>query len=425
MVMKLQSTNKKALHITAIETSCDETAIAIIEVSGRERSFRVLSNIVLSQVAMHAEWGGVVPNLAKREHEKNLPVVLLKAIQESNFSISPPKADKPRADKLQILNSILEKNEELRNQFQKHILLLKKPAIDLIAVTQGPGLEPALWVGVNFARALSVLWDIPLVGINHMEGHILSALIKQKEISPPKISKSKIKNSLSAKTYTLNPVCCPALALLVSGGHTELVLIRKPLQYKIIGETRDDAAGEAFDKVARILDLGYPGGPAISREASLVPRHPDQLEYPVFKLPRPMMHTKDYDFSFSGLKTAVLYLVRDLEKQGENIKNVRPMIAKEFQDAIVDVLVTKTIRAAKEYKVKMVLLGGGVAANKELQRRLSEEIQKNCPKSYFWCPTSDLTGDNALMMAVAALFRSKKASKTIWKTLKPDGNMRL
>ncbi|TSC69613.1 MAG: O-sialoglycoprotein endopeptidase Gcp [Parcubacteria group bacterium Gr01-1014_70] len=460
----------KHVRILAIETSCDETAIAIIQASPNGCTFRVLSNMVLSQIELHTKWGGVVPNLAKREHQKNLSMTLLKALRDAGFSISksqipisnqipnslPAVATQQalQACKFQILNSILEKNEELKKQFEKHIIKLPPPNIDLIAVTQGPGLEPALWVGVNFARALSFWWDIPLVGINHMEGHVLSALIEPKGISNfqfsifKQISKSKTQNSNHLE-FRISNLEFPAVALLVSGGHTELVLIKKPLQYKIIGETRDDAAGEAFDKVARILGLGYPGGPAISRESEkwnfqfpqprLVPSRARraisnfQTNYKSrtsnskqdISLPRPMIHSKDFDFSFSGLKTAVLYMVRDLEKQGKNIKKLRPAIAKEFQDAVVDVLVSKTIRAAKQYKIKTILLGGGVAANKELRKRLAEEIKNTMPLTTYYLPLTTVTGDNALMIAVAALIRSKRAKKNAWKTLKPNATLKL
>ncbi len=441
--------------ITAIETSCDETAIAVIQTAGGGRGFRVLSNLVLSQANLHAEWGGVVPNLAKREHEKALVPMLLQALDETGLfesrimNYESRKKNKTHNSKFIIHNSILEKNEELRKSFEAHITSISRPNIDIIAVTQGPGLEPALWVGVNFARALSALWNIPLLGVNHMEGHIVSARIAETD-AKRKTQNVKLQlKTQKPKTYHLKPITCPALALLVSGGHTELVLMKKPLHYEIIGETRDDAAGEAFDKVARLLGLPYPGGPAIAQQADLW-----NFQFPIrqladnfqtnskiknqnskqklrvtdyelrITLPRPMINTKDFDFSFSGLKTAVLYLIRDLEKCGENIKKLRPAICKEFQDAVVDVLVAKTIRAAKEYKAKTILLGGGVAANKELRKRLAEEIKTQLPRSTFHVPRSTLTGDNALMIAVAAMERAKQAKKTTWKTLKPDANMR-
>ena len=432
--MQKQSTNNKPLCILAIETSCDETAIALIESPRTGHSFRVLSNIVLSQIKLHEKWGGVVPNLAKREHQKNLPPLLLQALSEAGFLIpnSPNYLISNKISKQKLLTrnyslqTILQRESELLEQFIKHITPLQKPPIDIIAVTQGPGLEPALWVGVNFARALSVLWGIPLVGINHMEGHVFSALVKAE----------KTPRRMTGPTFKLQTISYPALALLVSGGHTELVLMRKPLKYEIIGETRDDAAGEAFDKVARILKLGYPGGPHVAACAqraqtdteSKSPRASAlrlRMSARELKLPRPMMHTKDFDFSFSGLKTAVLYLVRDLEKQKVNIQKLRPAICKEFQDAVVEVLVAKTIRAAETYKVKTILLGGGVAANSELRKRLSKEVQKCVPASSLMLPGSSVTGDNALMIAVAALMRKTKAKKTAWKTMKPNAGMRL
>jgi len=430
------------MNILAIETSCDETAIAVIDTARDERGFRVLSNIVLSQIPLHAKWGGVVPNIAKREHEKALAPLLLQALDETNKQVSSIKYQVSRAHKKNlntlylILDPLLEKNEELLKQFKEHIAPLQKPKIDIIAVTQGPGLEPALWVGVNFARALSALWNIPLIGINHMEGHIASALLKQsrkisnfqKTISKqiPK-SKSKISKN-NATSYKLISISYPAIALLVSGGHTELVLIKKPLKYEIIGETRDDAAGEAFDKVARLLDLPYPGGPSISAEAEQsevgLPKIVGSPTSDCLFLPRPMMHTKDFDFSFSGLKTAALYLVRDLKKQRKSIKKLRPAICKEFQDAVVEVLVAKTMRAVTQYKAKTVLLGGGVAANTHLQKKLGEAIKINSLDTLYFIPDARLTGDNALMIAVAAIARAKQAKKTAWKTLEPDANMR-
>lgn len=396
------------MHILAIETSCDETSIALIELASGEKqpSFSVLSHIVFSQAKLHAEWGGVVPNLAKREHQKNLVPILLKVLKESgikNKELGKRKNGSPHSSFL-ILNSILEREPELLKQFSKKIAPLSKPAIDLIAVTQGPGLEPALWVGVNFARVLSFWWDTPLLGINHMEGHVVSALFK-KETS----------------AYNLEPITYPAIALLVSGGHTELVLIKKPLKYEIIGETKDDAAGEAFDKVAKMMKLPYPGGPQISKLAL-------EGSPTAYAFPRPMMRSPDYDFSFSGLKTSVLYTIRDIlgrtNKKILSIK-IKRDIAASFQAAVTDVLTSKTLRAVRQYKAKSLILGGGVAANKQLRDSLSESMEKEFPNSKFYIPNSSLTGDNALMIAEVAYFRAKEAKKVNWKTLKPDATMRL
>ena len=404
------------MRILAIETSCDETSIAIADFS--RNKVRVLSHIVLSQIPVHKKFGGVVPNLAKREHQKNLVPILLRALGEAGFKNSKCKMQN---SKLQVkIQKILEREPELLRQFKRRVLPSKAPPVDAIAVTYGPGLAPALWVGVNFAKALAVLWDKPLIPVNHMLGHLYSALVSQIDADG---------------NADIRRVQFPALALLVSGGHTELVLVKKNLRksasglrksaitYTIIGETLDDAAGEAFDKVARILGLVYPGGPEIFHLVETYAVRPRKL-YAVgprkIKLPRPMLNSGNYNFSFSGLKTAALYLVRDLGPQ--RAKKLRPLIAKEFQDAAVDVLVAKTIRAAKEYRAKTLLLGGGVAANRLLRQRLSEACKKELP--HVVCHMSDiaLSGDNALMIAMAAYFSGKKKA---WNKIQADANARL
>lgn len=425
------------MKILAIETSCDETAIAIIDGARDKRKprFEVLAQVVASQIAVHRPWGGVVPNLAKREHQKNLVPLLLQVLKEAKKDLRFKKDD-PRMHESKILNlkSILGREPELLEQFQKHISKPPQPDIDTMVVTQGPGLEPALWVGVNFARALSALWDIPLVGINHMEGHIAIALLqesngnpKAQSSNPKKIRKQKKPKTIS---YNLSPITYPAVALLVSGGHTEIVLMKKAGAYEIVGETRDDAVGEAFDKVALMLGLSYPGGPEISREAektSGIKSRDIRI-----KLPRPMLANKDLDFSFSGLKTAVLYLVRDLKKQGADIKKIRPTIAREFQDAVVEVLTKKTLHAIKDYKARTFILGGGVAANKQLRTRLTQEIEKDFPRTAYYLPPTTLTGDNALMIATAAYLHELSATKSkktnrlqAWKTMRPEANLRI
>lgn len=358
------------MRILAIETSCDETAIAIAEFGGSKikPSIKIVSNIVSSQVKIHEKFGGVVPNLAKREHQKNLPLILFRALKESG-TVRDRQIPK---SKLKTVEKMLEREPELLKRFKKYILPLKSPEIDAIAVTYGPGLAPALWVGVNFAKALAYIWNKPLLPTNHMAGHLYSAILQKEGIQSIKF---------------------PALALLVSGGHTELVLAKGHGKYKVIGETLDDAAGEAFDKVARILGLKYPGGPEISRLAEK--GKPER-----YKLPRPMIASKDYNFSFSGLKTAVLYFARDHKKFS------KPDLAASFEKAAVDVLVSKTIRAVREYKVKTVLFGGGVAANKKLRLDLGRELAKQSAKYFF--PQLWMTGDNALMIALAAYFAGKK-----------------
>lgn len=407
--------------ILAIETSCDETAIAIVECSGgiMMPCFKILSNIIASQIKVHAPFGGVVPNLAKREHQKNLMPVLLQALTTAGMLDLKVKT---RKSKLQI---------KIQN--------LLPPPINAIAVTIGPGLAPALWVGVNFAKELAQKWEKPILPVNHMIGHIASVLLSQTATNE---TSNKSLRCISAYRdvategaprqgwgISKKKIIFPALALLVSGGHTELVLMENWQNKKIIGETLDDAAGEAFDKVARMLELGYPGGPIIAKEArgnkkissqlllsqKLTPYIPRSSSNTF--LPRPLLHSKDYNFSFSGLKTAVLYLVEKLKKQDISIKTMRPFIAKEFQDAVVDVLVAKTIRAAKEYNAKTVILGGGVAANNLLRETLAKEIKKQLPASSFRLPAIQFTGDNAAMIAAAAYLSPRKTSWTKFKAI--------
>lgn len=418
IIMKLPSTNK-IIRILAIETSCDETAIAIIE-GGEDKKcprFLVRSSIVSSQVAIHAEWGGVVPNIAKREHQKNLVPVLLQALKE--YKLTTKKGTATDADN-KILTDILAREPELLEQFKKNIAPLSIPEIDAIAVTQGPGLEPALWVGVNFARALSYMWEKPLIGINHMEGHVAVALLLKE-------SDKKSKAAPQAVSYKVQSIKHPAITLLVSGGHTELVLIKKPFQYEVIGETRDDAAGEAFDKVAKMLDLGYPGGPVISRLAQ-------KGDAKAFTFPRPMIGAPNLDFSFSGLKTSVLYTVQKLQEKNMLTAKTKRDIAASFQEAVVDTLVRKTLKAIQAHKAKSFILGGGVAANAELRARLKKTISASNPQIQIYLPSPSLTGDNALMIATAAyltLLHNKKlltkSSKayTLWKTMRPEANLRI
>ena len=398
--------------ILAIETSCDETAIAVVENKGK--SLRILSNVVFSQIKVHALYGGVVPNLAKREHQKNLAPILVSVLKKAKFF--QPEADPPLAENLKF---ILERESDLLTAFLKFIPKIKVPKIDVIAVTVGPGLEPALWGGVNFARSLGYLWNKPIIPVNHLEGHIASVLLRQNR----RISNLRF----------------PAIALLVSGGHTQLVSISAKggsasgWKYKVIGETRDDAVGEAFDKVARILGLGYPGGPAIAELARRwnfqFPISPSEADPPSadnfqIKLPRPMINQKNFDFSFSGLKTAVLYLVKDLKKQGINIEKITPAIAAEFQNAVIDVLIKKTMNAVKEYKVKTVILCGGVAANVELRKRLREVIREAYSASNLLIPDLIFTTDNAVMIAASASLHSKKEWKK-WNKIKVNADLRL
>ena len=322
----------KNTKILAIDTSCDDTAAALLEI--KNSKVKILSNVVSSQVKLHAKYGGVHPMLAKREHQKNLPVVFKKAVQKKNF--------------------------------------------DFIGVTSGPGLEPCLWQGINFAKELAQKHKKPLIPVNHVEAHIMANFIAG---------------------INLKSVRFPAICLVVSGGHTQLILMRGVGKYKLIGQTRDDAAGECFDKTARILGLGYPGGPVISEWAE------KQKTPSSIKLPRPMIGQKNHDFSFSGLKTAVLYKVKEMKRINQKTKTE---LCFEIQQSIIDVLIYKTLRAAKDFKVMSIILGGGVAANKELRRQLKEKADKD-----LYIPEPVFCTDNAVMVALAAFYHRRKKNKTI------------
>ncbi|MEO8638232.1 MAG: tRNA (adenosine(37)-N6)-threonylcarbamoyltransferase complex transferase subunit TsaD [Candidatus Taylorbacteria bacterium] len=425
--------------ILGIETSCDETAICLIETGEitPTLNFKVLGDELISQVNIHEHYGGVFPMMAKREHGKNLIPLFLKLLKnsaDSRFMIQDSGKENPKSNlptyKLTNLQTILDREPELGEQFMKTLVDMGKPAIDAIAITEGPGLEPALWVGINFARALSALWDIPVIPVNHMEGHIVSALVSaetadQRGLNADTrrlISKENTPPALTPNTLHLTPVHYPALALLISGGHTELVLIKKWKQYEIIGQTRDDAVGEAFDKVARILGLPYPGGPHISALAEKNRLRPNLQTYHLtnlqtVSLPRPMLHSKDYDFSFSGLKTAVLYLVRKITKITPKIKQE---ISMEFENAVTEVLIAKTERAIQEFGIETLILGGGVIANNHLRKAFDDLGKKmNVP---VLIPPHNLTTDNALMIALAGAFGSPMKNSIL---LSAKGNLRI
>jgi N6-L-threonylcarbamoyladenine synthase len=365
------------VHILAVETSCDETAVALIE--AKNNKFRVIEDLVSSQIKVHAPFGGVVPNLAAREHLKNLPLLLKKT-------------------------------------FKKHKITSKD--IDLIAVTQGPGLIPALLIGTNCAKALAYAWKKPLIGVHHIAGHIYANFVREIKSKKLKVKSSEIK--------------FPILALIVSGGHTQLILMKKHLNFQIVGETLDDAAGEAFDKVARILNLGYPGGPIVSAEAAKYQNSPSKADQPrteKFSLPRPMINSNNLNFSFSGLKTAVLYTVKNNPKILKD-KKLTAALCAEFQQATIDVLVAKTLKAAKKYNPKTILLGGGVSANKELRAQLGKAITKNIPNNKFYVPDTKYSIDNAAMIAVAGYFqyklaKNKKKFENNWKNLEANAGLAL
>jgi N6-L-threonylcarbamoyladenine synthase len=366
------------MNILAIETSCDETAIAVLSVSGiLRKTFSLKAHQIASQAQLHAQYGGVFPAMAKREHSRAIFPLFIVALKEAGLY----KENAENAIRTEKLAAILAREPEVLEYFLKEIPKIQKPNIDRIAVTVGPGLTPALWVGISFAKALSYVWNIPLVPVNHMEGHILSVVVPDGG------------GIFSAKEIVQK---LPAISLLVSGGHTEIVGVRGIGKYELLGQTRDDAVGEAFDKVARMLELPYPGGPHISRMADMA--RAENIET-IASLPRPMLRTPDFDFSFSGLKTAILYLVRDLGVLTENQKKA---IAREFEDAAVDVLVHKTILAAKKYHARSILVGGGVAANKELRSRLTEKADELGISIVF--PTKTLSTDNAAMIALVGYF---------------------
>ena len=354
------------MKILAIETSCDETAVALLDINGAlgKPDIKVLGNTLLSQVALHAQYGGVYPNLAKREHQKNLPLLLEQTLKEAGYDMSKARL------------RTIDNN------------------IDYVAVTNGPGLEPALWVGINFAVELGKKWNKPVIPVNHMEGHIYSVLFRTESNTKSQAPNHKLE--------------LPALALLVSGGHTELVHIRDFGNYEIIGRTRDDAVGEAFDKTARMLGLPYPGGPEISK---LADRSRFRIKDLGFKLPRPMIHSKDLDFSFSGLKTAVLYRLKT--EKGLNDKFKADM-ARAFEDAAVEVLIEKTRKALFELgdKTRTLIVAGGVSANAHLSQEL-EKLMGKFSNIVLRMPTKLLTIDNAIMIGIAAFIKIKKTPETL------------
>lgn len=390
------------MKLLAIETSCDETAIAILDCGGDENAahFTVLGNALLSQIELHREFGGVFPALAKREHAKNLVPLLEAALSEAELLREDTQSI---PDELRTrIATILEREPDLTEKFFASLLEMEIPDIDAIAVTAGPGLEPALWVGVNFAKALSILWDKPLIAANHMEGHTLSALLTES----------------SDRSYELKDVQLPLLALLISGGHTELVAADAWREYKLVGQTRDDAVGEAFDKVARMLGLPYPGGPEVSKLAEK--DREDERTNP-YKLPRPMIDSNDCDFSFSGLKTSVLYLTKD--KEFSEIE--KEQMARAFEDAASDVLYAKTSKALLETGAKTLAIGGGVSANAHIRRVFRERLPHDHPEVSLFIPSTFLTGDNAIMIGIAGFYSWLRKDFADLETLVANGNRSL
>jgi N6-L-threonylcarbamoyladenine synthase len=386
------------MRILGIETSCDETAISLIETDGK--TVQILGNTVHSQIDVHAAYGGVFPTLAKREHQKNLIPVLEKTLREAGMLINFA-----HAGVLENTSKVLEREPELLKSFKEIIPKIEKPDIDYISVTVGPGLEPALWVGINFARALGMVWNIPVIPCNHMEGHVLISLLKRnEEISNFSFSKFRTPSKVEGQFSIFKPIF-PALSLLISGGHTQIVLVKDIGDYEIVGETRDDAVGECFDKVARTLGLPYPGGPKISKLAEEARTENIQSPEP---LPRPMITSDDLDFSFSGLKTAVLYLVKKLKvKNGKlKVEEIKG-IAREVEDSITDVLISKMRQAIEKFGIESLIIGGGVIANKHIRLALEKLAEETGTK--LMLPQFDHATDNGLMIAIAGYFNRDKA----------------
>ena len=402
------------MRILAIETSCDETAVAILETERNLEivTFKILGNALYSQAELHAPYGGVFPALAKREHQLNLVPRTVDALTQSGM-LKTGKSDIDE-DALQKM-----RDEGFRNDTKKFLEEHAKPAIDMIAVTYGPGLEPALWTGITFAEALGKAWGIPVLGIDHMEGHIVSALLRSAETAKLREQDAEGRRQ---KIYNLHPINFPLLALLISGGHTELVLMKEWFAYEHVGQTRDDAIGEAFDKVARLLELSYPGGPKIAELAKKARvRLSAQAGGNPIIFPRPMADDTTCDFSFSGLKTAVLYKLKSMEKISEEDKE---HIAEAFENAARDVIVLKTKRALKETEAKTLVIGGGVSANEEIRRAMTAMIERDFPAVSLHFPDKTLTGDNAIMIGAAAYVRSVSGHAP-QAALAARGNLRL
>lgn len=380
------------MTILSIETSCDETAIAIIEAEGDEKNarFKIRGNALISQIDIHKEYGGVFPALAKREHAKNLVPLLQAALAEAEMLRE--ETQEWNTDMRGTIATFLSREPGLAEAFFAFVGECEPPNIDAIAITTGPGLEPALWVGISFAKALALVWNTPIVAVNHMEGHILAALAQE---------------SSTPTNLEIANVELPLLALLISGGHTELVVMKKWLDYELVGQTRDDAVGEAFDKVARLMDLPYPGGPEISKlaEKERVPCVKDVGTAPseTPSLPRPMIHEPHCDFSFSGLKTAVLYLLKKRPNLSEKEKRY---LACEFEDAVTEVLWEKTARALEDSCARTLVIGGGVSANTHIRRTFAEEVARDHPQVDLRIPPAPLSTDNALMIALAGYYRA-------------------
>lgn len=335
------------MKILAIETSCDDTAAAVLE------NNMVLSNVISSQIDLHSQWGGVVPDIAKRAHQERIMPVIAEALRKGLNLKSKGK-----------------KIEEIIGEGMKNI--------DVIAVTLGPGLAIALSVGVNKSKELAIKYKKKLVAVNHIEGHLLSNWVKNSKEKP------------------FRKIEFPALTLTASGGHTKIILMQDIGKYEVVGETLDDAAGEALDKASKLLGLGYPGGPVIERLAKAG-------DVNFMELPRPMEHAKNLDYSFSGLKTSFYYRIKDWPKSEVN-KNLENLAA-SFQNAVFESLLIKFRKAVEIYRPKTLLASGGVMANLELRKRL-RKLAKDNKLKIFMPFRKDLNTDNAMMIGVAGYYKA-------------------
>jgi len=387
--------------ILSIETSCDETAISIVEAEGEfpHATYEILGDALWSQIDIHAEYGGVFPALAKREHARTIVPMMEKALNEAGLEVEGES--EVSSDIETKIKTLLEREPGLADLLLDFHKKNGPLPIDLIAVTNGPGLEPALWVGVNFAKAIALLSDTSVIGVNHMEGHILASIYD------------------ADRDNQLSDISFPTISLLISGGHTELILMKDWGDYTKVGQTRDDAAGEAYDKVARLLGIPYPGGPAVAKLAEEARKRklPQYAE-----LPSPMLHSKDLDFSFSGLKTAVRYAVQDKVLNDDE----KSAIARDFEDAVTAVIVKKSISAIEEYGAKTLIVGGGVSANTHIKRSLETVLINEYPEVTSYFPAPGLSTDNSIMIALAGHARSTKALlPTGTDVIRADGNRSL
>lgn len=378
------------MRILAIETSCDETAVAIL--SGDGEHLHLEKSIVRSQIEVHEVYGGVVPEVAAREHLQLMIPLLHQALVVAPHT-PPTDVEGSVSDVESRVTSVPGEQRTTHDE------------IDAIAVTAGPGLAPALRVGVETAKALAWAWNKPLVPVCHLEGHIYASWLATPSGSRvPPLAKGGSGSSLPA---------FPVLALIVSGGHTELVVMHDHGKFERLGETLDDAAGEAFDKVAKMLGLGYPGGPKVAQLA-------ESGNPKAFDFPRAMLDRDNFEFSFAGLKTSVLYTLRQHEDRLAD-GQFKADIAASFQEAVVDVLVQKTMKAVKKIKPASVVLAGGVAANLALRDRLQATCQQT--EVLLFVPEFQYSMDNAAMIAAAGYFRAR-AGHTITPTeLQADPNL--